>query len=110
VLTASQWNALFAFKQDTPNTWGRLQTFSASVSISSASSTSGCTIGSNALCSNGDNSMLVYTLSFIDDETAAGTVDLTNPEVTTGISVLVSAGLPTQARTNRILANAAPDP
>jgi hypothetical protein len=54
--------------------------------------------------------MLVYTLSFIDDETAAGTVDLTNPEVTTGISVLVPAGLLTQARANRILASAAPDP
>jgi hypothetical protein len=45
---------------------------------------------------------------FIDDEGAAGTVDLTNPEVTTGIVALVSAELLTQARADQILAGTPP--
>jgi hypothetical protein len=45
---------------------------------------------------------------FMDDEGAAGTVDLTNPEVTTGIAMLVSAGLLTQARADHILAGTPP--
>jgi hypothetical protein len=45
---------------------------------------------------------------FIDDESAAGTVDLTNPEVTTGIAMLVSAGLLAQARADQILAGTPP--
>ena len=45
---------------------------------------------------------------FIDDEGAAGTVDLTNPEVTAGIAMLVSAGLLAQARADQILAGTPP--
>jgi hypothetical protein len=45
---------------------------------------------------------------FIDDESSAGTVDLINPEVTTGIAMLVSAGLLTQDRANQVLAGASP--
>jgi hypothetical protein len=45
---------------------------------------------------------------FIDDEGAAGVVDLTNPEVTTGIAMLMSAGLLTQARADQILAGTPP--
>jgi len=45
---------------------------------------------------------------FIDDESAAGTVDLTNPEVTAGIVMLVSVGLLTQDRADQILAGTPP--
>jgi predicted phosphoribosyltransferase len=42
------------------------------------------------------------------DETRRDTVDLTDPEVTTGIAMLVSTGLLTQARADQILAGTPP--
>ena len=45
---------------------------------------------------------------FMDDESAAGSVNLSDPEVTGGIAALVTAGLLTQDRANQILAGTAP--
>lgn len=45
---------------------------------------------------------------FMDDESAAGTVSLSDPEVTGGVAALVTAGLLTQDRANQILAGSAP--
>jgi hypothetical protein len=45
---------------------------------------------------------------FLDDASAAGSVDLGSAEVTQGIAMLVSAGLLTQARANLVLAGTPP--
>jgi hypothetical protein len=45
---------------------------------------------------------------FIDDESAAGIVHLSDPEVTTGIAMCVTLGLLTQARASQILAGTPP--
>jgi hypothetical protein len=48
--------------------------------------------------------------AFMDDESAAGTVHLDDPEVTTGIGMCVTLGLLTQDRANQILAGMPPPP
>jgi len=48
--------------------------------------------------------------AFLDDESAAGTVHLDNPEVTTGLGVCVTLGLLTQDRLDQILAGTPPAP
>jgi hypothetical protein len=45
---------------------------------------------------------------FMDDESAAGNVTLSDSEVTTGVAALVTAGLLTQDRANQVLAGAPP--
>jgi hypothetical protein len=45
---------------------------------------------------------------FMDDESSAGAVTLSDPEVTTGVAALVTAGLLTQVRANQVLAGTAP--
>lgn len=45
---------------------------------------------------------------FMDDESAAGSVTLSDPEVTTGVAALVSGGLLTQDRANQVLAGTSP--
>lgn len=45
---------------------------------------------------------------FMDDESSAGSVSMADPEVTTGIAALVTAGLLTQARADAILVGTAP--
>lgn len=45
---------------------------------------------------------------FMDDESAAGMVSLSDPEVTAGVAALVAAGLLTQDRANQVIAGAAP--
>jgi hypothetical protein len=46
--------------------------------------------------------------AFLDDESAAGTVHLSDPEVTTGLAMCVTLGLLTQDRVNQILAGMPP--
>jgi hypothetical protein len=48
--------------------------------------------------------------AFLDDESAAGTVHLDNPEVTTGLGMCVTLGLLTQDRLDQILAGTPPAP
>jgi hypothetical protein len=50
----------------------------------------------------------VQIRAFMDDESAAGIVHLSEPEVTTGIGLCVTLGLLTQDRANQILAGAPP--
>jgi hypothetical protein len=45
---------------------------------------------------------------FMDDESSAGAVTLSDPEVTTGVAALVTGGLLTQDRANQVLAGTAP--
>ncbi len=44
---------------------------------------------------------------FMDDESASGEVTLTDPEVTTGVAALVTAGLLTQTRADQVMAGTA---
>jgi hypothetical protein len=50
----------------------------------------------------------VQIRAFLDDESAAGTVHLSDPEVTTGLAMCVTLGLLTQDRVDQILAGTPP--